>query len=76
MHIWASHMFDKKKKIIINYGSPYFASEYFPEDPTYIEVNCSPSGEIVKTIVDGLFGEVTFTGKSLLTKTKSEALGC
>ncbi len=76
MHIWASHMFDKKKKIIINYGSPYFASEYFPEDPTYIEVNCSPSGEIVKTIVDGLFGEVTFTGKSLLTKTKSEAVGC
>lgn len=75
MHIWASHLFDKKKKIIINYGSPYFASEYFPEDPTYIEVNCPPTEQIVKLIADGLFGEFEFTGKSLLTKVKSEAVG-
>ena len=47
MLIWASHLFDKKKKIIVNYQSPYFAVDYFPKDPTYIEVNCSPIKETV-----------------------------
>ncbi|MBR1970596.1 MAG: hypothetical protein IKA17_09610 [Clostridia bacterium] len=64
--IWASHHFDKKKKIIINYGSPYFASEYFPEDPTYIEANTTPTKETVGLIVDGLLGKMEFTGRSLL----------
>ncbi len=68
MHIWASHMFDKKKKIIINYGSPYFASEYFPEDPTIIEMNTTPEKEVIKMLADGLFGDMEFAGKSLLTK--------
>ncbi len=70
MHIWTSHLFDKSKKIIVNYGSPYFASEYFPEDPTFIEMNTSPTKETIKLLVDGLFGDMQFTGKSLLTKVK------
>lgn len=68
MLIWASHMFDKKKKVIVNYGSPYFASEYFPEDPTYVEMNCKAHPETVKFLVDGLLGEVEFTGTSIFTK--------
>ncbi len=68
MLIWASHLFDKKKKIIVNYGSPFFAEDYFPEDPTYIEMNCPPSREAVKMLVDGLLGEMKFTGKSLLSR--------
>ena len=70
MHIWTSHLFDKAKKIIVNYGSPYFASEYFPEDPTFIEMNTTPTKETVKMLVDGLFGDIEFTGKSILTKVK------
>ena len=58
----------KKKKVIVNYGSPYFAPEYFPEDPTYIEMNTSPSVDTVKMLVDGLFGEMQFTGKSIFAK--------
>ncbi len=68
MLIWASHLFDKKKKLIINHGSPYFAPEYFPEDPTIVETNCRPSAVTVKALVDRLFGEKEFTGSSLLTK--------
>ena len=68
MLIWASHLFDKKKKLIVNYGSPFFAVDYFPEDPTFIEMNCSPSKETIKMLADGLFGETEFTGKSVLTK--------
>lgn len=70
MLIWASHQFDKKNKVIINYGSPYFASVYFPDDPTYIEMNTSPTKEIVKLLVDGLLGEMEFTGNSILSREK------
>lgn len=68
MLIWASHLFDKKKKLIVNYGSPFFASDYLPEDPTIIEMNCTPSKETVKMLVDGILGEMKFTGKSVITK--------
>ena len=71
MHIWASHLFKKDKKLFINYCSPYWASEYLPEDPTIIEMNCSATEEIVDYLVKGLFGEVEFTGQSLLTKVKN-----
>lgn len=68
MLIWASHQFDKKKKLIVNYASPYFATEYFPEDPTYIEMNTTPTKDTVKMLVDGIFGNMKFMGKSVLAK--------
>ena len=61
MLIWASHQFDKNKKVIVNYGSPYFAGTYFPEDPTYIEMNTTPTKDTVKVLVDGLLGKMKFT---------------
>lgn len=66
MLIWASHLFDKKKKLIINYGSPFFAANYFPEDPTLIEMNCPPTKETVDMLVERILGEKEFTGKTLL----------
>ena len=66
MLIWASHLFSKEKKVIINYSGAFFATDYFMQDPTYIEMNCSPTKETVKFLVDGLLGELTFTGKSVL----------
>ena len=68
MLIWNSHLFDKKKKIIVNYGSPYFAIDYFPEDPTIIEMNCEPIKETVEMLVDGILGEIEFTGGSLIRR--------
>lgn len=70
IHIWASHLFKKDKKLFINYSSPYWASEYLPEDPTIIEMNCNATEEMVDYLVKGLFGEVEFTGRSVLTKVK------
>ena len=68
MLIWNSHLFDKKKKVIVNYASPYFANEYFPEDPTFIEMNCSPTKTTVKMLVDGLLGEMEFEGKPVIDR--------
>ena len=66
MLIWASHLFDKNKKLIVNYRAPFFAEDYFPEDPTFIEMNCAPTVETIEMLVKGLFGESNFIGKSLL----------
>lgn len=70
MLTWASHLFDKSKKLIISYSSPYYSTEYFPEDPTLVEMNTSPSQQVADLVVSGLFGEFEFTGKSVLTKKK------
>jgi len=70
MMIWGSHQFDKKNKIIVNYGSPYFASEFFPEDPTFIEMNTGATKETVKMLVDRIMGKAEFTGMSLFSKEK------
>jgi len=59
-------MFDKAKKVIIHYGSPYFAEDYFPEDPTYIEMNCGGGPATVQALAERLFGEAPFTGLSVL----------
>lgn len=66
MLIWASHLFSKEKKIIVNYNGAFFATDYFPEDPTFIEMNCTPSRETIEMLVDGLTGKMKFTGKSVL----------
>ena len=66
MLIWASHLFDKSKKIIVNYGSPFFASDYFPEDPTIIEMNCTPNKDTIKLLVDALTGKSDFFGSCIL----------
>lgn len=62
MLIWASHMFDKSKKIVINHGSPFFAKDYFPDDPTVIDTNADPTKTSVKAVVDGLLGNISFRG--------------
>lgn len=71
MLIWASHLFEKSKKLIVNYRTPFFAEDYFPEDPTFIEMNCPPTKETVEMLVDGLFGKMAFTGKSLLEERRN-----
>lgn len=66
MIIWASHLFNKQKKIIVNYGSAYFAEDYFPEDPTFIQMNCQPNEFSAKALADRLFGTAPFIGRPSL----------
>ena len=68
MMIWASQLMNKNKKLIINYGSPFFAEDYFPEEHTIIEVNTVPTEATINFVVQGLLGEIRFTGKKALTR--------
>lgn len=66
MLVWAMHMFDGRKKIVLNYGSPFFADTYLPEEATYIEVNADACEATVSAITDRLFGEAPWCGRSIL----------
>ncbi len=66
MMIWASHLFPKSKKIVINYGKPFVTLSYFPEELTVIEANNDPTEETVKAVADGLVGDMAFTGRFAL----------
>lgn len=63
MLIWASHLFDKKKKIIINWSNGYVSMDYFPEDPVIIEANSAPTSHMTKALVNRIVGETEFTGQ-------------
>ncbi len=66
MMIWASHLFSKQKKIVINFNKPFVTLNYFPEELTLIEANNDPTEETVRAIADGLVGEMEFTGNFVL----------
>ncbi len=66
MMIWASHLVDKAKKIVINFGKPFVTLNYFPEELTVIEANAAPTEEVIRAIVDGLVGNMEFTGRFAL----------
>lgn len=70
MLIWGSHMMDKAKKIIVNFGSPYFVPHYFPEDPTIINVNAGPSQTSIQAVVDGIVGKMKMTGQPRIKETR------
>ena len=74
MSIWGSHMYDKAKKVIIIYGSPFFAPECFPEDPTIIEMNCEPTPYSVSELAKKLLGKSKFEGKTVLHHLKDGVL--
>lgn len=66
MLIWAFHLFSKQKKMVINYGSPFFADTYFPDDPTFIEVNGKPSPSTITSLVERMLGAAPFEGHRVL----------
>lgn len=62
MLIWGSHLLDKTKKVIVNWGNGYVSMDYFPEDPTIIEVNSAPKEHVISALVDRMIGKEEFTG--------------
>ena len=63
MLIWAPHMFNKNKKIIVNFSSPFYADIIFSEDPTIIDANSSANKAAIEMIADGITGKANFEGK-------------
>ena len=61
---WSSHLLDKKKSMFLNFSSPHFADDYFPEARTFVNVHSSALSLGMNAALACLFGEAPFEGKS------------
>lgn len=63
---WASHIVDKNKKCYLNFSSPFFVDDYYPDELSIINVNAGINDSSVKAVVERMMGEKEFTGKAHL----------
>lgn len=61
---WASHLVDKKKKIILNFSSPYIAEDYYPDEPCVVNCNAPLNEYSADAVIKKLTGCDEFTGKT------------
>ncbi len=61
---WAFHLVPREKRMIVNFSSPYFADDYYPEDDTFVTAHQSPSANGFAAVVDALVGDAPFLGTS------------
>ncbi len=64
--VWAFHMVDKAKRMVVNFSSPFFADDYYPEDDTFVTAHQPASKEGFRAVVDCMVGQQPFEGKSPL----------
>ena len=61
---WSAHLLDKKKSMFLNFSSPHFADDYFPEARTFVNVHSTATSLGVDAALACLFGDKPFEGKS------------
>lgn len=65
------HFFERAKRIVLNFSSPFYADDYYPDVETFVNANSfgfnrAQAREMVKRIL----GEENFTGKTCLKTRK------
>ncbi len=61
---WAFHIIPKEKRMVVNFSTPFFADDYYPEDDTFVTAHQGASMDAFRAVVDCLVGEKPFEGKS------------
>jgi len=61
---WSSHLLDKKKSMFLNFSSPHFADDYFPEAKTFVNVHAAINNLTLPATMERLFGDAPFEGIS------------
>lgn len=61
--VWTVHLMPISKKIILNFGSPFFIDDYYPQEETFVQVNSEMNKTSVEAVVDALVGKKEITGK-------------
>ena len=51
------------KKIILNFGSPFFIDDYYSQEETFVQVNSEMNKTSVEAVVDAILGKTEMTGK-------------
>ena len=61
--VWSVHLMPMSKKIILNFGSPVFIDDNYPQDETFVQVNSEMNRTSVEAVVDAILGKTEMTGK-------------
>jgi len=67
---WTAHLIPMEKKIILNFSTPYFIDDYYPDEKTFIHIGCAVNPTNAKAAADALLGKFEMTGKIKHTKIK------
>ncbi|MBR3761263.1 MAG: hypothetical protein IKK59_00820 [Lachnospiraceae bacterium] len=61
--VWSVHLLPMEKKVIVNFGSPFFIDDYYPQEETFVQVNSEMNRTSVEAVVDAILGKREMTGK-------------
>ena len=60
--VWTVHLMPMSKKIILNFGSPFFIDDYYPREDTFVQMNAGLDKTAVEAAVDAILGKREMTG--------------
>lgn len=60
---WTVHLIPMEKKILINFSTPYFIDDYYPEEKTFIHVGSAINPVNSNAAADAILGKFEITGK-------------
>ena len=52
-----------EKKIIVNFSTPYFIDDYFPDDKTFLHIGYAINPQNSKAAAEAILGKFPITGK-------------
>ena len=61
--VWTVHLLPETKKIFLNFSSPFFIDDYYPQEQTFVQVNSRINKTSVKAVADAILGKMEMTGK-------------
>ena len=67
---WTVHLIPKEKRILLNFSSPYFIDDYYPDVKTFVQVNSPIKSEIIPALCDAILGNIQFKGKLKMNSIK------
>ena len=60
---WTAHLIPMEKKIIVNFSTPYFIDDYFPDDKTFLHIGYAINPQNSKAAAEAILGKFPITGK-------------
>lgn len=67
---WTVHQYPAAKKIVLNFSTPFFIDDYYPNEKTFVQVNSQLNEESVVAVADAILGKAPMTGKLAMKSVK------
>ncbi|MBE6645308.1 MAG: hypothetical protein E7612_08040 [Ruminococcaceae bacterium] len=67
---WTVHLIPDEKKVFLNFASPYFIDDYYPEEKTFVHIGAPISPDRARAAANAILGKSKMTGKLMQTNIK------